>query len=963
MEPFFSQPIPENIQVNAARGRIKEPAKPAVRTTEPVFQRGFFYAPNAFFRPFHSRHRFLEVCTKFDGYADDNNYEALPCRCRCASHGGPSISNSQGETKHSCDQSNWDAVLLESGVKTNRWKRSTALALLLAMLGQGCAGPGSRLQYLIGEDGGLKHYENYATSIEYPTQTQPHEINPELLRGPRSITSLEEVEPREMTLNECIRMAMTNADIIVDDQSFGSPSNPLLGNPSRVASVWDNAIQDTGFLFGNLGPEAALSNFDPILTNSFQGGVSEDPQNSPNIGIPAGGTLQDHTAQFQTRLEKTIATAGTLAVQHDVNYSRSNQARLFDSAYSGGVQAEYRQPLLAGSGVEFTRIAGPQQSNVRGVSGVAQGVLISRINSDISLLEFEQSVTTLLRDVENRYWDLYLYLQLYESEIETFQDLLRFHNDLDQRDEFPDAVAQAENRIYEGKARIQGSLGDVLQSEYRLRRLLGLPLNDGTFITPVDVPSAAKLELDWESSLLESLSNRHELRRQKWEIRSLELQYKASQNLARPRLDLVSQYRVNGLGDNLRGREDDDGTTDVGYNSYYESLSQGLNTTWTAGVSFSMPLGLRLARAQIRNYELRLRKAHAILAKQEEEIGYELSDAMIKMEQNYLLAETGLNKAAAAKRYAESALTRTDVDDKRDAVMLGRVLEAKITSRDADQGYLKLIVDYNKAITEVNFRKGAILHTNSIFLSEGEWNTEAYDDARIRGEAMSQALDNMHLRTVPEEFVGGPDVNSWESQGSSARPFEPGAVENLNPTSPATFEMQPGTIIYDVPATERQETTEPLPQAPNAAEEPPMPFDPAEPRDDDFLDPVHYQSQPTPESKTSSHPVSSRSIREFRSKQRHPVGRAALETTGPDNRAMKPQTVTEPLRQTPNAAEKRTKSFEPAKPRMVDDFLDPVNYQSQPTPESETSSRPVTSKSIRELRSMKRHPVGHGGLN
>ena len=127
------------------------------------------------------------------------------------------------------------------------------------------------------------------------------------------------------------------------------------------------------------------------------------------------------------------------------------------------------------------------------------------------------------------------------------------------------------------------------------------------------------------------------------------------------------------------------------------------------------------------------RKAHAILAKQEEEIGYELSDAMIKMEQNYLLAETGLNKAAAAKRYAESALTRTDVDDKRDAVMLGRVLEAKITSRDADQGYQKLIVDYNKAITEVNFRKGAILHTNSICLSQGEWNTEAYDDARIRG--------------------------------------------------------------------------------------------------------------------------------------------------------------------------------------------------------------------------------------
>jgi hypothetical protein len=99
------------------------------------------------------------------------------------------------------------------------------------------------------------------------------------------------------------------------------------------------------------------------------------------------------------------------------------------------------------------------------------------------------------------------------------------------------------------------------------------------------------------------------------------------------------------------------------------------------------------------------------------------------------------------------------------AVALGRVLDAKITSRDADQGYLKLIVDYNKAITELNFRKGSILHSNAIFLAEGEWNPEAYEDARIRGEAMSRALDNVHLRTVPEEFVGGPDVNSWESLG------------------------------------------------------------------------------------------------------------------------------------------------------------------------------------------------------
>lgn len=820
----------------------------------------------------------MEVWTKFVGCIDDNDYEAMSCRCHCAAIRHCGIEMLSQQQRCSSDRKYSDALRLESGVKTNQWKRSTVLTLLFAMLGQGCAGPGARLQYLIGEDHGLDHYEDYATAIEYPTQTQPHEPNPDMVRGPRSITSLEEVEPREMSLNDCIRLALTNADIIVDDQSFGSPSNPLLGNPNRVASVWDNAIQETGFLFGNLGTEAALANFDPILTTSIQKGVSEDPQNTQNIGVGQGDTLRDHTTQFQTRLEKTLATAGTLAVEHDVNYSDSNQTRLFPSAFTGFLQAEYRQPLLSGSGVEYTRIAGPTNQNLRGVSGVAQGVLISRINADISALEFEQSVTTLLRDVENRYWDMYLYLQLYESEIETFRDLVRFRDQLATRDEAGDAVAQAENRIYEGDARIKGSLGDVLKAEYRLRRLLGLPINDGTFITPTDVPSTAQLQVDWESSLLESLSNRNELRRQKWEIRSLELQLRASQNLARPRLDFVSQYRVNGLGDQLGGSEDDDGVSDAGYNSFYESINATNNVTWTTGLSFSMPIGLRLARAQVRNYELRLRKARAVLARQEEEIGYELSDAIVNMEQNYLLAETGLKKAASAKRYAETALARADAENQRDPVLLGRVLEAKITSRESDQGYLKLIVDYNKAITELNFRKGAILHSNSIFLAEGEWNPNAYEDARIRGEAMSRALDNVHLTTVPEEFVGGPDVNSWESLHNPNRPHIPGVIDNVSPLGPSSTQTVPQVIAPDVPARNPIAPTAPVPQSSRATEQLDQPITPPKTKADDFLDPVHYETETNATKKSSASERRSNSARkQLNDQPTRSVGRTVLE--------------------------------------------------------------------------------------
>jgi prepilin-type processing-associated H-X9-DG protein len=145
--------------------------------------------------------------------------------------------------------------------------------LLAALLSQGCAGPGARLQYLVGEDKTIEHYRDFATSIEYPTESESRESDPNLFRAPRRITSLEEVSQRHIKLDECIKMALSNATILRDDQSFGSPGNALLANPSRVASVYDAAIQDTSFLFGNRGVDAALADFDPIFTSNLQAGL------------------------------------------------------------------------------------------------------------------------------------------------------------------------------------------------------------------------------------------------------------------------------------------------------------------------------------------------------------------------------------------------------------------------------------------------------------------------------------------------------------------------------------------------------------------------------------------------------------------------------------------------------------------------------------------------------------------
>ncbi|MEZ6127131.1 MAG: TolC family protein [Planctomycetaceae bacterium] len=694
--------------------------------------------------------------------------------------------------------------------------------LLASILLQGCAAGPFRLQYLWQHDDGLKYYVDRASAIEYPVEPTCIPANPDLFSAPRNIRSLDDVEPREVTLNECLQMALSKGTVLRDASSLGSPGNPILARPASAPSTLDPAIQSTGFLFGNRGYEAALADFDALATSNLTWGRNAVPQNLGNIGINAGQILTQETFSWQSRLEKTFANGGTFSLQSDTNYEGNNRGtvqQLFPSSYTGTMTGEYRQPLLAGAGTEFTRIAGPLGQSLRGVSGVSQGVLISRINGDISLTQFEQSVSTTIRDVEREYWDLNLALRLYESEREAFTDLVVAYDKLKRRQEAGDAVLQAESRIYEADARIKGSLADVLDKEVRLRRLCNQPLSDGTFLYPTDNPSEAELSPLWDAALQEALANRVELRRQKWEIKSLELQLKAARSLTRPRMDGVMQYRVNALGDQF-------GFSDkFQYDTLVGDYADGGATGWSAGVQWSMPIGLRLAHTQVRNYELRLRKARVMLQAQEWEVAYELAGSLLEMQRWYELADSTTRRIDSASNYALIVEERLLGAGNREMTpdLINLFLQAKIQERDAKQGYMRSIIEYNKAIVEMKFRKGTNLVENEIYLAEGNWNPAAAPFAMQRAVARTHAKEKHKLRTEPMEFVSGFAPVAWESLGTNTRPTNPGQAPKVGGNGSGRAVQQ-----SPVDATP-SDSDAPPPPSDNPAAEPAPAAEPIEP--------------------------------------------------------------------------------------------------------------------------------------
>lgn len=623
----------------------------------------------------------------------------------------------------------------------------------------GCAQ--SKPRHYLGE-ADLNYYVDKATSIEYPNVATATNDVAAYSDKPPTVREPSEQPVWEMTLQEALQMALANTKVIKSRAAFKSPGNVLLNNPDRVASSYDTAIQETSTNFFQRGPEAALSAFDTTFNLSADLGHNEMIQNNALLGggIIGGDALESDTARMQSNFQKIFANGDTFKVSNNWNYLHTNQPfQLFPGYYQSNLQAQYRHPLLAGAGSEYTAIAGPIARTPPQLGIFDQGVLIARINTDISLADFELNLTNMVKDVEDQYWELYLAYRIYDAERKARDAAHQFWQTTQRRAEVgtrlrgsPVDEGQARENYFSTRARVENAVASMYTAEGQLRRLLGLPVSDGRFIRPVDEPIAAEYVSDWTYSLTESLSRRVELRRQKWQIKSLELQLHAAKSLTQPRLDFVGSYQQNGFGEDLFGDNDPNGTRAQQYRGSYNTLFQGNQASWDMGFEFSMPIGFRQAMAQKRNLELKLMKARAVLASQEHDISHELGSTFGLIDLSYQQAETNFDRFIAAQRQLEAAEREYDAG----RIPIDILLRSQASVAAAETAYYTAITRYNQAIADLRLRKGSLLEDNSIFLAEGGWTQEAREEALRRAWARSFAKENPYLEDRTEPLVAPP---------------------------------------------------------------------------------------------------------------------------------------------------------------------------------------------------------------
>lgn len=609
---------------------------------------------------------------------------------------------------------------------------------------------------------GIQDFRNRTAAISYPCIDNQTAEAVATSTEPRNLKRRVDDVQREISLSQALQMALSQNKVIETSALGGVGTKTVLQNPQVAASVYDPAIQASGILFGRRSVEAALADFDTNFTSSISYGRTD----------LAGGNLNGNgnRTNFTSSLQKQFATGGLISLNHDWTHTNDAIPYSGDGStpnYFGRVGVAARQPLLAGSGVSYTRIAGPANPNFGAITGVSQGVVIARINQDISLADFEVAVRNALLSIENAYWDLYLAYRLYDTAVVAHQSTYQTWKESQDRLEVgvlkPADELQARDQLYETKAAVENSLNSLYRSEAELRRLIGLPMNDGTVLVPSDEPVVAEFSPDWNACVTDGMVHRVELRRQKWSIKSLQLQLQAAKTLVRPRLDVIGSYDVQGAGDRFIA-----GGSGGGLTNALGSLTHDNINTWNLGVELSMPLGFRFSRGQVRNIELQLAKANAVLASQEKNVAHDIATSIQDISASHESSKTNYKRLVAATKRAELLETEREVG----TTTLDLVLRAQRSLALAEGEYYRNIVQYNKSIAALNLSTGRLLDYHNISLAEGGWCPEANCDALLRAHARTHAIDAPHLSTQPADFASNGPTGTVNLYGNGpALPF------------------------------------------------------------------------------------------------------------------------------------------------------------------------------------------------
>ncbi len=509
----------------------------------------------------------------------------------------------------------------------------------------------------------------------------------------------EPLSVQQVSLDAAIQMSLARSQVV----------RLLTGVTASTSgrTIFDVAVANTAI-------DEEQAKFDPKFTVNHEWLQGDQPSYNPNALPPVIEGFQTDSYRLQAGLSKLVATGGVGALDVTTNPTRFGGNGFRNDPLrpqptleaNPSLQLSFTQPLLAGAGI----------------SPNLASIVLARIETERSYFQLKDAMQELVRGTIEAYWQLVFArtdMWARQQQVEQAQVAVRF-TEARVRAQISNSaeLAQARLTLANFRATLIGAEANVLQREAALRNLLGLPPADGSVLVPITPPTREAFMPDWLRLIEMAERQRPDLVELKLILDADEQALLLERNQALQQLDAFALYRWNGLEGELP-----DGTA--------IRSGPGQFTEWSLGINFSVPLGLRQARATTRRREL-------LIARDRMNLEQGLHAAVHALALNVRAIDQAYEQYLAFQEAREAArlnLEQQLAQYRSDRVIFLNVLQAITDWGNTISAEANSLLQFNTQLANLERQSGAILETHGVtFLEErygsvgplGRWHSEAY---------------------------------------------------------------------------------------------------------------------------------------------------------------------------------------------------------------------------------------------
>jgi len=391
-------------------------------------------------------------------------------------------------------------------------------------------------------------------------------------------------------------------------------------------------------------------------TPTFNGNYGYNNATNQSTSQLDGGTrTTTERHSFDASVDQSVPWyGGRLGVGfQNTRTSTDNRFATLNPSYRSTVSLQYNQPLLAGLKTDNQRAT----------------IETEEIQGQITGIQLDQRVRNITESVRQQYWLLRAAIEQIEIQRRNLAQSRQLLADNQVRVRLG---TMAQIQVIQAEAQVASAEQALLNAEvqWRSQELVFKSLIIGgaddpllyETINPTELPTIVDQEVDLQAAIEIALAERTDIRQSREERRAAEVDLDVTENNRLPDLNLTASYSLLGVGGTELDRSGLGGAPVVvqqgGYLDGINSIVGFDTPTWSLGVSFSYPIGMRAQKANLERARLAMEQRDLAIRSQELAIVTEVTNAGLAVRDTRLQLDAAVRSRELAEQSLEAEVTR-----------------------------------------------------------------------------------------------------------------------------------------------------------------------------------------------------------------------------------------------------------------------------------------------------------------